>query len=64
MGVGALASAAVGLLNPHSALPMTGVMAGCVLMAWIILFFSEKKITFAASAEDVEEQTLDMIEKY
>jgi DHA1 family bicyclomycin/chloramphenicol resistance-like MFS transporter len=64
MGVGALASAAVGLLNPHSASPMTGVMAGCVLLAWIILFFSEKKITFPASAEDVEEQTLDMIEKY
>ncbi len=64
MGIGALASAVVGLLNPHSAMPMTGVMAACVLLAWIILFFSEKKITFNASAEDVEEQTLDMIEKY
>ena len=64
MGLGALSSAVVGLFNPHSAMPMTGVMAACVLLAWIILFFREKKITFNASAEDVEVQTLDMIEKY
>lgn len=64
MGIGALASAVVGLLNPHSAMPMTGVMAICVLLAWILLFFSEKKILFNASADDVEEQTLDLIEKY
>jgi DHA1 family bicyclomycin/chloramphenicol resistance-like MFS transporter len=64
MGIGALASAVVGLLNPHSAMPMTGVMAACVLLAWILLFFSEKKILFNPSADDVEEQTLDLIEKY
>ncbi len=64
MGFGALSSAVVGLFNPHSAMPMTGVMAACVLLAWILLFFSEKKITINASAADVEEQTLDMIEKY
>lgn len=64
MGVGALASAMVGLFSPHNALPMTGVMAACVLFAWILLFFSTRKITFNAKPEDVEEQTLDMIEKY
>ena len=64
MGVGALASAVVGLLNPHSAMPMTGVMAVCVLVAWMMLFFSSRKTTFNASPGDVEEQTLDMIEKY
>ena len=64
MGFGALYSAVVGLFNPHSAMPLTGVMAACVLLAWAILFFSERKITFNATAEDVEEQTLDMIEKY
>ncbi|MBC7627851.1 multidrug effflux MFS transporter [Ferruginibacter sp.] len=64
MGFGALSSAVVGLFNPHSAMPMTGVMAACVLLSWIILFFREKKITVNASAEDVEVQTLDMIEKY
>ena len=64
MGVGALASAVVGLFIPHNALPMTGVMAACVLMAWLLLFFSTRKTDFNARAEDVEEQTLDMIEKY
>ena len=64
MGFGALSSAVVGLFNPHSAIPLTGVMAACVLLAWAILFFSERKITFNATAQDVEEQTLDMIEKY
>lgn len=64
IGVGALASAIVGLLNPHSAMPMTGVMAGCVLLAWILLFLSNKKISFKASAENVEEQTLDLIKKF
>ena len=64
MGFGALSSAVVGLFNPHSAMPLTGIMAACVLLAWAILFFSERKITFNATAEDVEEQTLDMIEKY
>ena len=64
MGIGALASAVVGLLNPHSAMPMTGVMAACVLIAWIMLFFSTRNTAFNAKPEDVEEQTLDMIEKY
>ena len=64
MGVGALASAAVGLFIPHNALPMAGVMAACVLLAWVLLFFSTRKTTFNARPEDVEEQTLDMIEKY
>ena len=64
MGVGALASAAVGLFIPHNALPMAGVMAACVLLAWVLLFFSTRKTTFNARPEDVEEQALDMIEKY
>lgn len=64
MGVGALASAVVGLFIPHNALPMTGVMAGCILFAWILLVFSTRKIAFTARPEDIEEQALDMIEKY
>jgi len=64
MGIGALASAVVGLLNPHSAMPMTGVMAICVLIAWIMLFLNTRNTTFNAKPEYVEEQTLDMIEKY
>jgi DHA1 family bicyclomycin/chloramphenicol resistance-like MFS transporter len=64
MGIGALASAMVGVLHAHSAMPMTGVMATCVLLAWLLLFFSIKKTTYKASAADIEEQSFDMIEKY
>ncbi len=64
MGVGALASAVVGLFIPHNALPMTGVMAACILLAWLLLFFSTRKTTFNARAGDVEEQAFDLIEKY
>ena len=64
MGIGALASALVGLFIPHNALPMTGVMAACILLAWLLLFFSTRKITFNARTGDVEEQAFDLIEKY
>lgn len=64
MGIGALASAVVGLLNPHSAMPMTGVMAACVLLAWIMLLLSNRTTTVDTTADEVQEQTLDMIEKY
>ena len=64
MGMGALASAAVGLFTPHNAMPLTGVMAACVLLAWLLLFFSTRKILFTAKPQDVEEQELDMIEKF
>jgi hypothetical protein len=64
MGMGALASAAVGMFTPHNAMPLTGVMAFCVVLAWLLLFFSTRKIAFAAKPDDIEEQALDMIEKY
>jgi MFS transporter, DHA1 family, multidrug resistance protein len=64
MGLGALASAVVGLFTPHNAMPLTGVMAACVLLAWIILFFSTRKIDFNVKLEDLEEQELDLIEKF
>jgi DHA1 family bicyclomycin/chloramphenicol resistance-like MFS transporter len=64
MGMGALASAAVGLFTPHNVTPLAGVMAFCVSSAWVLLFFSTRKVAFTVKPEDVEEQTLDMIEKY
>jgi len=46
MGLGALASVAVSLLskNDHTAFPMTGVMAGCSLLALCILFAGSRFI--------------------
>jgi len=34
------------------------------LIAWIMLFLNTRNTIFNAKPEDVEEQTLDMIEKY
>jgi DHA1 family bicyclomycin/chloramphenicol resistance-like MFS transporter len=64
MALGAIASGIVGLLSNHTALPMIEVMAGCSLIAFTILMISYKTILYKTNAEDVEEQTLDMIEKY
>jgi DHA1 family bicyclomycin/chloramphenicol resistance-like MFS transporter len=64
MGLGAFASALVGLLANNTAMPMTGVMAACALMGLLILSMGTRKIRYQSRYEDVEEQTVDMIEKY
>ena len=64
MGLGALAAALVGVLNAHTPVPMTAVMAVCTLIGLIILILGKKKILFKARIQDVEEQALDIIEKY
>lgn len=64
MGLGALASAMVGVLANGTALPMTGVMAACAVIGLLILSIGSRKIRYKSRFEDVEEQTVDMIEKY
>lgn len=64
MGLGSLASATVGLLNAQTAMPMAGVMATCTLIGLVILIVGKRKILYKTKGKDVEEQTLDMIEKY
>jgi len=64
MGLGALASACVGLLNNGTVLPMTGIMAACALGGLIILLLGTKRIEFQSRETDVQEQALDQIEKY
>jgi DHA1 family bicyclomycin/chloramphenicol resistance-like MFS transporter len=64
MGLGAFASALVGLLANNTAIPMTGVMAACALIGLLILSMGTRKIRYQSRYEDVEEQTVDMIEKY
>ena len=64
MGLGALAAACVGLMNAQSAIPMTAVMAGCTLAGLTFLLVSSKKVLYKAKLKDVEEEALDMIEKY
>lgn len=64
MGLGSFAAAAVGLLQAKTALPMTGVMAACIVLGLLILVVGKRKIKYSAQERDVEEQALDMIEKY
>lgn len=64
MGLGAMAAALVGLLNAQSTVPMTAVMAICTALGLAILLTSKKNIQYQAKIQDVEEETLDMIEKY
>ncbi len=64
MGLGSLASACVGLMAARTAMPMTGVMAFCTSAGLIILLVGSGKIRYKAKNRDIEEQTLDLIEKY
>ncbi|HEY1022198.1 MAG TPA: multidrug effflux MFS transporter [Flavisolibacter sp.] len=64
MGMGAVASALVGVFFNHTALPMTGVMAGCAIMALLILSLGQHKIRYKARQVDIEEQAVDLVEKY
>ncbi len=64
MGFGAMAAAAVGMFHPTTAVPLTGIMAVCSFTALMILVLGAAKIKYASRREDLEECTLDMIEKY
>ncbi len=64
MGLGAFAAAMVGFLNAQSAIPMTAVMAICTVLGLVILLAGDRKIQYNAKPQDIEEEALDMIEKY
>jgi DHA1 family bicyclomycin/chloramphenicol resistance-like MFS transporter len=64
MGLGALSAAAVGFLNAQSAIPMTTVMAVCTAIGLFILLVGNRQIQFKAKPQDIEEEALDLIEKY
>ena len=64
MALGGVAAAMVGLLNAQSAIPMTAVMAVCTTIGLLILIAGKRKIQYEAKPQDVEEEALDMIEKY
>ncbi|HWA33202.1 MAG TPA: multidrug effflux MFS transporter [Cyclobacteriaceae bacterium] len=64
MGLGALASAAVGYFNAQSAIPMTAIMASCTTLGFVILLVGNRRIHYRARKLDIEEQTMDLLEKY
>jgi DHA1 family bicyclomycin/chloramphenicol resistance-like MFS transporter len=61
MGIGALTSATVSFLSNHTALPMTGVMAGCALISFCILMIGRKVIRYKSRTDQVEEEAVEMI---
>jgi len=64
MGLGAIASAAVGFFNDGTALPLAAVMAVCALLSLAILYFGRRTIRYQCRKEDLQEQAVDLIEKY
>lgn len=61
MGIGACTSALVGVLQNHTALPMTGVMACCAITAFSMFTFGSKIISQRATAVAVEKEDVEMI---
>lgn len=61
MGIGAFTSALVSILSNNTALPMTGVMAGCAIASFCILMIGGKIIRVKATRKEVEEETVEMI---
>ena len=64
MACGAIASALVGVFFNRTAVPMVAIMAACSIAGFIILMIGRKRIEYKARNEDVEQQCLEMIEKY
>lgn len=64
MALGAIASAMVGLFSNGTAIPMVAVMALCSFSALTVLSFGRRKINNRSRDADVQENTLEMIEKY
>jgi DHA1 family bicyclomycin/chloramphenicol resistance-like MFS transporter len=51
----------VSVLQNHTALPMTAVMACCAIMAFCVFSLGRKIILQRASIEAVEEEDVEMI---
>jgi MFS transporter, DHA1 family, multidrug resistance protein len=61
MSLGACTAALVSLLQNHTALPMTGVMACCAATSFSILLIGRRFISYRATIEEVEEQTAELM---
>jgi DHA1 family bicyclomycin/chloramphenicol resistance-like MFS transporter len=61
MGIGAFTSALVSYLNDGTPIPMTIVMACCALVSVIIVITGGRIIRNKATAEEVQEETAEMI---
>jgi MFS transporter, DHA1 family, multidrug resistance protein len=60
LGIGAFSSALVSFLHNETALPMTGVMACCALLSFIVLLLGRKAI-YRTNIESVQEESAEMM---
>jgi MFS transporter, DHA1 family, multidrug resistance protein len=64
MGLGALASALVGLANNGTTMPMAAIMGGCAAAGLLVLLLGRRRAERKARIEDVEATAFEQIEKY
>ncbi|GAB3019410.1 Bcr/CflA family multidrug efflux MFS transporter [Spirosoma pulveris] len=55
MGFGSLVSASVSLLHNNTAIPMVGVMTGCIILGLLILLIGERVIRHQAKSANLDE---------
>ena len=61
MTIGACASAVVGLVQNHTALPMAAVMTGCSIVACLVFNLGRKFVIQRISRKALEEENVEMI---
>ena len=61
LAVGALTSALVSILTNKTALPMTGVMAGCAILSFTVLMLGRKTMQHKTTELEVKEESAEMI---
>lgn len=64
MAFGAIASAFVGVFFNGTGSPMAIIMASCSILGLVVLLTGRKRIEYKEKLEDIEEQRLEMIEKF
>jgi MFS transporter, DHA1 family, multidrug resistance protein len=64
MVCGAIASALLGVFFNGTAVPMAAIMAFCCLLGLSILLLGHRRIKYAATQDVINQETLEMIEKY
>jgi DHA1 family bicyclomycin/chloramphenicol resistance-like MFS transporter len=61
MGLGAISSGIVSMLSNGTALPMTGVMACCAIISFIILHVGKRMIRYKATQAMVANEAVDLL---
>lgn len=60
MGIGALSSALVSYLNNGTAIPMTGVMAGCAMLSFITVLLGRGMVKKQADVGEVQQEAAEL----